>query len=60
MINLKSLYTGVTLNFDPVETKLISLIQNISHSHNKNIQIDITIMDFAKAFDKVPHKHLFV
>jgi len=60
MINLKSLYTGVTLNFDPVETQLISLIQNISHSHNKNSQIDIPIMDFAKSFDKVPHTHLFV
>ena len=30
----------------------------MSHSHNKNIQTDIIIMDFAKAFDKVPHKHL--
>ena len=40
------------------ETQLISFIQNICQSNNKNIQTDIIIMDFAKAFDKVPHNHL--
>ena len=40
------------------ETQLISFIQNICQSLNKKIQTDIIIMDFAKAFDKVPHKHL--
>lgn len=40
------------------ETQLISFMQNISKSHDQNTQTDIIIMDFAKAFDKVPHKHL--
>lgn len=40
------------------ETQLISFLQNINQSNNKNIQTDIIIMDFAKAFDKVSHRHL--
>ena len=35
------------------ETQLISFIQDLAQSLNKNIQTDIIIMDFAKAFDKV-------
>jgi len=27
-------------------------------NHDKNIQSDIIFMDFAKAFDKIPHKRL--
>jgi hypothetical protein len=27
-------------------------------NNDKNIQTDLIIMDFAKAFDKVPHKRL--
>ena len=40
------------------ETQLISFLQHISQSHNQNIQTDVVIMDFAKAFGKVPHQHL--
>ena len=40
------------------ETQLISFLQHISQSNNQNIQTDVVIMDFAKAFDKVPHQHL--
>jgi len=40
------------------ETQLISFIQDLSQSNNNNKQTDIIIMDFAKAFDKVSHKHL--
>ena len=40
------------------ETQLISFIQNLAQSFNQNIQTDVIIMDFANAFDKVPHKHL--
>jgi hypothetical protein len=40
------------------ETQLISFIQNLCRSNDSNIQTDIIIMDFAKAFDKVPHNHL--
>lgn len=38
------------------ETQLISFIQG--PANNKNIQIDIIIMDFAKPFVKVSHHHL--
>lgn len=40
------------------ETQLTSFIQDLSKASNNNIQTDIIIMDFAKAFDKVSHRHL--
>lgn len=40
------------------ETQLLSFVQELHTSNNKNIQTDLIIMDFAKAFDKVSHKHL--
>ena len=40
------------------ETQLISFIQELCSSNDKNIQTDVIVMDFAKAFDKVPHKRL--
>ena len=40
------------------ETQLISFLQHFSQSNNQNIQTDVVIMDFAKAFDKVPQQHL--
>ena len=40
------------------ETQLIDFIQELNHSNNNNKQTDLIIMDFAKAFDKVPHKRL--
>ena len=40
------------------ETQLIPFLQHISQSNNQNIQTDVVIMDFAKAFDIVPHQHL--
>ena len=40
------------------ETQLISFVQDLAQSVNKNIQTDLIIMDFAKAFDKVSHRHL--
>ena len=40
------------------ETQLVSFIQDLAKSSDKNIQTDLIIMDFAKAFDKVSHKHL--
>ena len=42
----------------PCETQLLSFIQELSETDNKNIQTDLKIMDFAKAFDKVPHRRL--
>ncbi|KAK3102525.1 hypothetical protein FSP39_011953 [Pinctada imbricata] len=40
------------------ETQLTSFIQELCSSNDKNIQTDVIVMDFAKAFDKVPHKRL--
>ena len=40
------------------ETQLLSFVQELAKDNNDNIQTDIIIMDFAKAFDKVPHRHL--
>ena len=40
------------------ETHLVSFIQELASSTDKNIQTDIIVMDSAKAFDKVPHKRL--
>ena len=40
------------------ETQLISFVQDLAQSVNKNIQTDLIIMDFAKAFVKVSHRHL--
>ena len=40
------------------ETQLLSFIQELSETDNKTIQTDLIIMDFAKVFDKVPHRRL--
>jgi hypothetical protein len=37
------------------ETQLLSFVQELAANSDKNIQTDLIIMDFAKAFDKVPH-----
>jgi hypothetical protein len=40
------------------ESQLLPFIQELNASSNKNIQTDLIIMDFAKAFDKVSHRRL--
>ena len=40
------------------ETQLTSFVPELCNSNDKNIQTDVIVMDFAKAFDKVPHKRL--
>ena len=40
------------------ESQLIDFTQELNSKNNQNIQTDLIIMDFAKAFDKVPHKCL--
>ncbi|VDI34092.1 blast:Probable RNA-directed DNA polymerase from transposon BS [Mytilus galloprovincialis] len=40
------------------ESQVISLVHQLAQNNDKNIQTDLVIMDFAKAFDKVPHKRL--
>jgi hypothetical protein len=40
------------------ESQIISLAHQLAQNNDKNIQTDLIIMDFAKAFDKMPHKRL--
>ena len=40
------------------ESQIISLGHQLAQNNDKNIQTDLIIMDFTKAFDKVPHKRL--
>ena len=40
------------------ETQLIQKIHDISKSLDKKETVDMAILDFTKAFDKVPHKRL--
>ena len=40
------------------ETQLLSFVQEHTANSDKNIQTDLIIMDFAKAFDKLPHQRL--
>ena len=40
------------------ETQLISLTDDLAVNRNNGIQTDLVFMDFAKAFDKVPHRRL--
>jgi len=36
------------------QTKLISLIEDISHAMDSGFQTDVILLDFSKAFDTVP------
>ena len=40
------------------ETQLISLVHDITKSLEAGHQIDMILLDFSKAFDKVPHQRL--
>ena len=40
------------------ETQLINTLQDLSNNLNNSKQIDCVLLDFSKAFDKVPHKRL--
>ena len=42
------------------ETQLLSTIQDIAQAVDKKQQVDVIIMDFQKAFDKVPHQRLLL
>jgi len=41
-----------------VKTQLISLFQDLSLNYDNDIQTDLISLDFAKAFDTVPHQRL--
>jgi len=38
------------------ETQLLSLFHELASNNDQGIQTDLVFMDFAKAFDTVPHK----
>lgn len=40
------------------ETQFIATIQDLVSNMSNGNQIDVILLDFAKAFDKVPHRHL--
>ena len=40
------------------ETQFIQLIENLAHNIDNRIQTDAILLDFQKAFDKVPHHRL--
>ena len=40
------------------QTQLISLVEDLLHAMDNQYQIDTILLDFTKAFDKVPHRHL--
>ena len=42
------------------ETQLVMLIEDVASSLNFCDQIDLIILDFCKAFDKVPHQRLLL
>jgi ribonuclease P/MRP protein subunit RPP40 len=41
------------------ETQLLELVEDLHRGMQKGRQMDIVVMDFAKAFDKVSHARLF-
>ena len=42
------------------ESQLIITVQDLAESLNNGDQIDAVLLDFSKAFDKVPHKRLLM
>jgi hypothetical protein len=47
---------GISPDISDFEKKW--MIQKYAKNNNKNIQTDLIIVDFAKEFDKVPHRRL--
>ena len=63
MQNLKGKYTlydkeHVFRKKRSCETQLLELVEDLHHSMQKGQQIDIVVLDFAKAFDKISHARL--
>ena len=54
---LTSLNHGVRSGYS-CETQLAITIDHLSRNYNKNLQTDIIILNFSKAFDTVSHDKL--
>jgi len=39
---------------------LITLVEDLKHNMNNHCQVDLNLLDFAKAFDRVPHQGLLL
>ena len=42
------------------QTQLVSLVEDITYALDNHLQVDLILLDFAKAFDRVPHKRLML
>ena len=40
------------------ETQLLTTLQDLLYWRDRRVQVDVAVMDFAKAFDTVPHRSL--
>ena len=40
------------------DTQLVTLVHELTKSMTGRVQVDMIVMDFSKAFDKVPHQRL--
>ena len=40
------------------ETQLVTLVHDLTSAMDRETQTDMVILDFSKAFDRFPHKHL--
>ena len=40
------------------ETQLVTMIHDLTSAMDKGTQTDMVVLDFSKAFDRVPHKRL--
>ena len=43
---------------EEVETQLVTLVHDLTSAMDKRTQTDMVILDFSKAFDRVPHRRL--
>ena len=42
------------------ETQLLVTVHDLAKGIDQHLQTDLVLLDFTKAFDSVPHKHLFL
>jgi len=42
------------------QTQLIALVEDLQRNMDNHCQVDLILLDFAKAFNRVPHQHLLL